>query len=96
MPAALKAWLDLHDWVADALGVRGNFRDVRDVAAKSAEKVARTAALFHALEHGPSGTIGVDAIDNIVNRDEQVQHQTRIGRWSPDGPCSIMNYQDRS
>jgi putative DNA primase/helicase len=33
---------------------------VRDVAAKAAENVARLAALFHVLEHGPAGTIGVD------------------------------------
>lgn len=61
-PAARNAWIDLHDCVEDELGTHGEFRDIRDVAAKSAENVARVAALFHVLEHGLTGTIGVDAV----------------------------------
>ena len=35
---------------------------MRDVAAKAAGNVARPAALFHVLEHGPAGTIGADDV----------------------------------
>jgi len=68
-PAARSEWINLHDCVEDELGTRGEFRDIRDVAAKAAENVARLAALFHVLEHGPAGTIGtapVDAAGSIV------------------------------
>ncbi len=37
-------------------------RDIRDVAAKSAENVARLAALFRVPEHRPSGRIDVDTL----------------------------------
>jgi putative DNA primase/helicase len=61
-PAALRAWISFHDCVEEELGRHGAFRDIRDVAAKSAENVARLAALFHVLEHGPSGRIDVDTL----------------------------------
>ena len=35
---------------------------MRDVAAKAAENVARLAALFQVLEHGPAGTIRAEEI----------------------------------
>lgn len=38
------------------------YQAVRDVAAKAAENVARLAALFHVMEHGPVGTIDVEYI----------------------------------
>lgn len=59
-PAAHAAWVRLHDFVERGLGTGGDYQTVRDVAAKAAENVARLAALFHVLEHGPAGTIGVD------------------------------------
>lgn len=59
-PAAHAAWVGLHDLVERGLGTDGDYQTVRDVAAKAAENVARLAALFHALEHGLAGTIGVD------------------------------------
>jgi putative DNA primase/helicase len=49
--------------VEDELCADGEFRDIRDVAAKAAENVARLSALFHVLAHGPSGTIGADAVE---------------------------------
>jgi putative DNA primase/helicase len=61
-PAARSEWISIHDCVEDELGAHGEFRDIRDVAAKAAENVARLAALFHVLEHGPAGPIGVDAV----------------------------------
>jgi len=59
-PAAHAAWVRLHDRVERGLGTGGDYQTVRDVAAKAAENVARLAALFHVLEHGPAGTIGAD------------------------------------
>ena len=61
-PRARAEWIRFHDQVERELGERGNFRAVRDVAAKAAENVARLAALFHVLEHGLLGTIGADEI----------------------------------
>jgi putative DNA primase/helicase len=59
-PGAREQWIRFHDQVERELGARGKFRAVRDVAAKAAENVARLAALFHVLEHGPTGTIGAE------------------------------------
>jgi hypothetical protein len=56
-PGARAEWVRFHDQVERELGARGRLRAVRDVAAKAAENVARLAALFHVLEHGPVGTI---------------------------------------
>ena len=53
-------WIRFHDQVERELGARGRLRAARDVAAKAAENVARLAALFHMLEHGPTATIGAD------------------------------------
>ena len=61
-PAARAAWISIHDCVEEELGAHGEFRGIRDVAAKAAENVARLAALFHVLEHGPAGPIGVGAV----------------------------------
>jgi putative DNA primase/helicase len=61
-PAAHAAWVQLHDLVESGLGTGGEYQSVRDVAAKAAENVARLAALFHVLEHGPAGTIGADRL----------------------------------
>lgn len=55
-------WIRFHDEVERELGARGEFRGVRDVAAKAAENAARLAALFHVLEHGASGTIASEDI----------------------------------
>jgi putative DNA primase/helicase len=61
-PAARAEWVRLHDRIEEALGAGGAYQAVRDVAAKAAENVARLAALFHVLEHGPVGVIGVEHV----------------------------------
>ncbi len=61
-PAGHAAWVRLHDRIEEGLGSGGAYQAVRDVAAKAAENVARLAALFHVLEHGPAGTIGVEHV----------------------------------
>lgn len=65
-PAAHAAWVRLHDLVERELATGGEYQSVRDVAAKAAENVARLAALFHMLENGPAGTIGVDHLHGAV------------------------------
>jgi putative DNA primase/helicase len=62
-PQARAEWIQFHDGIERELGARGEFRAVRDVAAKAAENAARLAALFHVLAHGPAGTIGAGDID---------------------------------
>jgi putative DNA primase/helicase len=61
-PAGHAAWVRLHDRIEEGLGAGGAYQAVRDVAAKAAENVARLAALFHVLDHGPAGTIGVEHV----------------------------------
>jgi putative DNA primase/helicase len=65
-PAARVAWIRAHDDIESGLGFGGDYQSVRDVAAKAAENVARLAALFHVLAHGPTGSVGVDAIEGAV------------------------------
>jgi putative DNA primase/helicase len=60
-PAAHAAWVQAHDRIERALASSGDLADIRDVAAKAAENIARLAALFHLLAHGPVGVI--DAAD---------------------------------
>ena len=57
-PEAFEGWKAFHDGVEQELRVGGDMADVRDVASKAAENVARVAALFHLFEHGPTGRIG--------------------------------------
>ena len=51
-PQARAEWIRFHDEVERELGAHGEWRGVRDFAAKAAENAARMAALFHVLEHG--------------------------------------------
>ena len=68
-PAGRAAWVRLHDRIEEGLGAGGAYQAVRDVAAKAAENVARLAALFHVLEHGPIGTI---CVDHVLGAEEVV------------------------
>jgi putative DNA primase/helicase len=52
-PPAHAAWVQAHDRIERALASGGELSDIRDVAAKAAENIARLAALFHVLAHGP-------------------------------------------
>jgi putative DNA primase/helicase len=61
-PPAHAAWVQAHDRIERALAADGDFADIRDVAAKAAENVARLAALFHVLTHGPGGVVNAETI----------------------------------
>jgi putative DNA primase/helicase len=65
-PAAHAAWVHTHDRCERALAAGGDFAGIRDVAAKAAENVARLAALFHVLAHGPGGVIDAGAIGDAA------------------------------
>ena len=58
-PAARTKRIEVHDASERELGTGGTLYSVRDVAAKAAENAARLAALFHVLQRGISGAIGV-------------------------------------
>jgi putative DNA primase/helicase len=61
--AAKTAWVEYHDQIEKQIGPMGDLADVRDVAAKAADNIARMAALFHLLEEKNAyGTIGPDAV----------------------------------
>jgi len=55
--AAQDKWIAIHDAIESELAPAGELTDVRDVASKAADNVARVAALFHVLRSGPSGLI---------------------------------------
>jgi hypothetical protein len=57
--ASAAAWVDYYNRVEQELRSDGEFEDVKDFASKSADNVARLAALFHLAEGGaPDGRIG--------------------------------------
>jgi hypothetical protein len=60
--AAKRDWISYHDDVERELGRTGDFGNVQDFAAKTAENAARIAALLHIFEHGPGGEISQDLI----------------------------------
>jgi hypothetical protein len=61
-PEAKSAWVELHDAIERELGAGGELYDVRDVAAKAADNIARLAAIFHAFEQGFAGSVSVERL----------------------------------
>ena len=66
------AWAEHHNAIESALLSGGELTDVRDVASKSADNVARLAALFHVFSSNTSGS-------NIQN--VEIESATRIAAW---------------
>lgn len=62
-PDAKAAWIAFHDAIEAELRTGGELSDVRDVASKSADNVARLAALFHVFS-GTTGPIGAETISS--------------------------------
>lgn len=56
-PDAFAAWRLYHNTVERELRDGGELAELRDVASKAPENVARVAGLFHLFEHGPSGCV---------------------------------------
>ena len=63
---AFAAWRAFHDGVEQELRSGGELAEVRDVASKAPENVARVAALFHLFEHGPEGRVGAACVAAAV------------------------------
>ena len=59
---ARSTWVRFHDDVEAELRPGGDMAEVRDVASKAADNVARLAALFHLYAHGPTGQVDAAAV----------------------------------
>ena len=57
------AWVEFHNEVERELSQDGQMADVRDVASKAADNVARLAALFHLYEWHSEGAINKDLVE---------------------------------
>jgi putative DNA primase/helicase len=64
--AAFEVWRRYYDIIEAQQRPGAALAEISDVAGKSAENVARVAALFHYLEHGASGLIGAEAVESAV------------------------------
>jgi putative DNA primase/helicase len=62
-PDAKKAWVEYHDAVEFELSANGEFYDIQDVAAKSADNAVRLAALFSMFE-GEASVINAQAFES--------------------------------
>jgi putative DNA primase/helicase len=60
-PEGKRVWVEFHDLIEAELRDGGRFHHVRDCASKSADNVARMAALFHVFE-GREGPIEADLV----------------------------------
>ena len=69
---AKECWCEYHDEIERELGDGGRYAEIPDVGAKSAENVARLAAIDHVLaDAGVPGEID----------DETMERAVRVGRW---------------
>ena len=57
------AWVEFHNEVERELKQDGQMADVRDIASKAADNVARLAALFHLYERHSEGAINKDFVE---------------------------------
>lgn len=63
---AFEVWRRYYDIIEAQQRPGAELAEISDVAGKSAENVARVAALFHYLEHGAGGLIGAEAVESAV------------------------------
>lgn len=79
-PEAKAEWVGWYNLIETKLGPTGELANVRDLASKAADNIARLAALFHIFEHGASGVIGVEC----------VQAAAPIILWHTEQGCSYL------
>jgi len=60
---AFPVWTDYFNSVEAQIGKAGDYLDVPDFAAKSADNAARLAAIFHIVERGPAGSIDAETME---------------------------------
>jgi putative DNA primase/helicase len=65
--AAFGTWRAFHDDTERELRAGGDMADVRDVASKAADNVARLAALFHLYVHGAVGPICKESVASAAS-----------------------------
>ena len=59
-------WVRFHDDVESELRPGGDMADVRDVASKAADNVARLSALLHVFVHGVHRMIGPESVKSAA------------------------------
>ena len=64
--AAKQSWIQYHDMVEIELCTTGDYYDIRDVAAKSADNAARLAGLFEKFSANSGGSIGQDSFQRAA------------------------------
>jgi putative DNA primase/helicase len=62
VPEAKRLWVEFHDDVEVELLPNGEMCDIKDVASKAADNVARLACLFHVFEYGVKTPIGKESV----------------------------------
>jgi len=64
--AAKQSWIQYHDMVEIELNTSGDYFDIRDVAAKSADNAARLAGLFERFANSDGGSISQDSFQRAA------------------------------
>ena len=64
--AAKQSWILYHDMVEIELSTSGDYFDIRDVAAKSADNAARLAGLFERFANSDGGSISQDSFQRAA------------------------------
>jgi putative DNA primase/helicase len=57
-PEGKEEWIGVYNSIERELGFDGELAEIKDVAAKAADNIARLAGLFHIFEYGLTGEIG--------------------------------------
>ncbi len=61
-PGGKAKWIELFNGIERELRLDGELRDIRDVASKAPDNIARLAAIFHVFEYGANGSISVESV----------------------------------
>ena len=61
-PKASQVWRECHDAIERQLGPGKPLSDIKDVASKVADNVARIATLIHVFQYGPNGAVGPESV----------------------------------
>ena len=61
-PKASQVWRKCHDAIERQLGPGKPLSDIKDVASKVADNVARIATLIHVFQYGPNGAVGPESV----------------------------------
>ena len=65
-PEAKAVWVEHYNAIEGQLGTDGDFANIRDVASKAADNIARMAAVLHVFDHGPVGFISAAYVESAA------------------------------